>query len=181
MTTYISILRGINVGSHKRIKMIALRKLYDELGYKNIQIYIQSGNIVFQCQEQPQQLIEKQIEQQIQREFGFEVPVIVMDTLTLANIIENNPFSSESNPTLLHVTLLASTPEQKNLDKLNLQNYLPDQYLISNQAIYLYCLTGYGKTKLTTNFFENILQVKASTRNWKTLLHLSKMAKEIDI
>ncbi len=181
MTTYISILRGINVGSHKRIKMVVLHKIFKDLGFTNIQIYIQSGNIVFQCTEQQPQCLEKQIEQQIQQELGFEVPVIILDVSTLDNILQNNPFSAESDSTLLYVTLLAAIPKEKNLDKLKLQNSPSDQFLINNQVIYLYCLNGYGKTKLTNTYFESKLQVKASTRNWKTLLHLYKMAKGIDI
>lgn len=179
MKTYISILRGINVGSHKRIKMDLLRKMYENLGYKNIQIYIQSGNIIFQDQEQKIQLIKDRIEQQILQEFGFEVPVILIEQPTLAEIINNNPYGMESDLAPLYVTLLSSIPEQKNLNKITPNNYLPDQYTLSRHAIYLYCAQGYGNTKLTNNFFESKLKVTASTRNWKTLLQLYAMVCDI--
>lgn len=179
MKTYISILRGINVGSHKRIKMDSLRKMYEDLGYKNIQIYIQSGNIIFQDQEQEIHLIKNRIEQRILQEFGFEVPVILIDQPTLAQIINNNPYRTESDLATLYVTLLSSFPEQKNLNKITPNNYLPDQYTMNHHVIYLYCVQGYGNTKLTNNFFESKLQVTASTRNWKTLLHLYAMVCDI--
>ncbi len=180
MKTYISILRGINVGSHKRIKMDSLRQTYEGLGFTNVQIYIQSGNIIFQYREEQIHLIKHLIEDRILQEFGFEVPVLLIDQMMLTDIIKNNPYSAESDLTFLHVTLLSSNPEQKNIDKINPNNYLPDQYTINNQVIYLYCSKGYGHTKLSNNFFESKLQLSASTRNWKTLLQLATMVDHID-
>ena len=47
MTTYISILRGINVSGQKLIKMAHLQKTYEKLGFGSITTYVQSGNVVF--------------------------------------------------------------------------------------------------------------------------------------
>ena len=51
MKTYISLLRGINVGGHRKIKMEVLRKMYEDLGFKEVKSYIQSGNLVFKAEE----------------------------------------------------------------------------------------------------------------------------------
>ncbi len=78
METYISILRGINVGGHKLIKMQALTKLYEDLGFKQVKTYIQSGNVVFQTHQTNPTLLEELISQKITEVFTFEVPVIVI-------------------------------------------------------------------------------------------------------
>ena len=75
METYISILRGINVSGQKLIKMDALKKAYEDLGFKNVHTYIQSGNVIFQTEEKE---LEQKISGQIQKQFGFEVPVIIL-------------------------------------------------------------------------------------------------------
>jgi len=79
MKTYISILRGINVSGQKLIKMDALRQMYSDLGFKNIHSYIQSGNIIFQAQKIKHEYLEKKITEKIVADFGFNVPVIVME------------------------------------------------------------------------------------------------------
>ena len=66
MKTYIAILRGINVSGHKMIKMEAIRKMFEELNFKNVKTYIQSGNVVFQSKEINSDKIEKKISKKIQ-------------------------------------------------------------------------------------------------------------------
>ncbi len=78
MTNYISILRGINVGGQKSIKMADLKTLYENLGFSNVKTYVQSGNVVFQTKAEKTELLEQKIHGQIKAKYGFEVPVIVM-------------------------------------------------------------------------------------------------------
>ena len=51
MTLYIALLRGINVGGHKVIKMAELKRVFESIGLKQVKPYIQSGNIVFESEE----------------------------------------------------------------------------------------------------------------------------------
>lgn len=108
MTTYISLLRGINVSGHKPVKMEALRKLYEELGYKNVSTYLQSGNVVFTAKGNEKKL-EHKISQQIELDFGFQVPVIVLTIDKLKKVIGNNPFLKK-DAAFLHVTFLSAKP-----------------------------------------------------------------------
>jgi len=178
MTTYISILRGINVSGQKRIKMDALKKLYGKLKFENIQTYVQSGNVIFSAKETHPKELEKMISSKIERAFGFEVPVIVLHAKTLATIIKDNPLAKDDlNETkFLHVTFLADIPAEFNKESIIEKKGPGEEIAFTPNAIYLYCPNGYGKTKLNNNFLEKKLKVRASTRNWKTTNKLLKLA-----
>ena len=180
MTTYISILRGINVSGQRLIKMEALRKLYMDSGFQHVQTYIQSGNVIFQYKESDLHHLENKITQMISVTFSFEVPVLVMNINELRSVLENNPYTKDKakDPAFFHITFLSAEPAQERLDKIKKEQYYPDEFECSGKAIYLYCPNGYGKTKLTNNFFESKLKVIATARNWKTSLELLNLAEK---
>ena len=181
MKEYISMFRGINVGGHKKIKMEALRNWYEELGFKNMQTYIQSGNLIFKSPERRPRELEKKIAGHIAKTTGFAVPVVVLELAELAAALENNPFAGheQENSKALHLTFLAEEPSPGNIENLKNGHYAPDEYSLSGKFLYLLCTNGYGKTKLTNNFLENKLAVGATTRNWKTVMELVKRASAI--
>lgn len=181
MTTYISILRGINVSGHNIIKMDALKKSYSALGFKNIITYIQSGNVVFQFKKSGHLEIEKMIKNKIADDFGYDVPVIVIDFQKLKNVVQKNPFLCNNNVDLsmLHVTFLSAVPEKSDVNKINEVDYSPDKFIVVDDIVYLYFPDGYGNTKLNNNFFENKLKVIATNRNWKTVNKLFDMVNEV--
>ena len=92
MNTYISFLRGINVGGHSKIKMKELIELYESLGLKNVKTYVQSGNVVFESNGNNINQIIKKIETGIQKQFGLDVKVMVRTPDEIKRIIKNNPF-----------------------------------------------------------------------------------------
>ena len=177
MTTFLSILRGINVSGQKKIPMNELKALYEQLNLKDCTTYIQSGNVVFKTGKPKD--ISKKIEQKIFDKYNFHVPVIIRTMDEMQSVLNKNPLLKEKNidPEKLHVTYLAENPSQENIDKLNTYNYSPDLYYITGKEIYLYCPNGYGRTKLTNTFFENKLKVTATTRNWRTTNELFKIMK----
>ena len=183
MTTYISILRGINVSGQRIIKMEALRQLYQNLGFTDVVIYIQSGNVIFRDNKSTPEELEKIIANQIQQQFGFIVPVVVLTISQLREIVEKNPFLKELSKDIsfMHVTFLSSTPKSINHQQIS-DKRLPNEAVeIIEKAVYLYCPNGYGNTKLTNNFLESALKVTATTRNWKStkmLLELSEKFEE---
>ncbi|QIA09200.1 DUF1697 domain-containing protein [Draconibacterium halophilum] len=182
MKTYVAILRGINVSGKNKIKMDALKSSFSTLGFEQIQTYIQSGNVVFRYQETSSGNLEELINKQLLKDFGFEVPVLVLNEKELANIVKNNPFAGDENrePQFLHVTFFKENPA--NVDEERINGYIKsgEEFAISEGVVYLYCPHGYGKTKINNNFFEIQLKVSATTRNWKTTLKLLEMAKEVE-
>jgi uncharacterized protein (DUF1697 family) len=178
MKSYISVLRGINVSGQKLIKMDALRKTYENLGIRDVKTYVQSGNVVFNVSETEPDKLEQLIYNQVVKDFGFEVPVIVLTAEKLKQVVDNNPFVNDldKDPTYMHFTFLSATPS--NFDKSVIESKKQDgeEISFSGDAVYLYCPNGYGRTKLNNNFLETRLKVTATTRNWKTVNELLKMA-----
>jgi uncharacterized protein (DUF1697 family) len=183
MPTYISILRGINVSGQKLIKMADLQKTYEKLGFGSITSYVQSGNVVFTGKKAAPNELAISITQQIAKDFGFQVPVIVLTIDTLKQIIASNPFinDSEKDIAYLHVTFLSSHPPKFDVKAIEEKKQIGEAIAFTNAAVYLYCPNGYGKTKLTNNFLETKLQVSATTRNWKTTTELVRMAEQITL
>ena len=91
MKTYAAILRGINVGGHKKILMKDLKGLFEGLGFSDVQTYIQSGNVIFKAQSSGNLLEE--IQTAIVNCYGFEVPLQVVEGDFLNQVIEQNPFA----------------------------------------------------------------------------------------
>ncbi|MCF0057260.1 DUF1697 domain-containing protein [Dyadobacter sp. CY356] len=178
MKTYIAILRGINVSGHHMIKMAELKTMFETLPFENVRTYIQSGNIVFDASPGEERDFENLIHDVIQKTFSFSVPVIVLEEKELKDVRQHNPFLTGRNEdvTKLHVTFLAAIPNIDHIEKLKeTARFLPDEWILDGKVIYLFCPNGYGKTKLTNNFFENKLKVTATTRNWKTVNELISM------
>lgn len=182
MTTYISILRGINLGGLKMIKMDALKKLFADLGFANIQTYIQSGNVVYQYKKIDAKKLNDIIKNKMEQEFGFDVPVITLTFDELKKIRNSNPFLNDKikETSFFHVTFLADKPQSENINKIKDSNYSPDEFQLINKAVYLYCPKGYGNTKMSNTFFEGKLKVTATTRNWKTTNELINIADQIE-
>ncbi len=177
LQTYISILRGINVSGQKLIKMDALRQMYKDIGFQSVQSYIQSGNVIFQSKDTPNSELEKTISSKISDVFGFDVPVLVLCLEEMKTIAANNPFVNVRHEDInfLYVTFLADVPNQSLIDKIRNEVKTDDEFEAIGKAIYLFCPTGYGRTKLNNNVFESKLKTRATTRNWKTVLELVRM------
>lgn len=181
MQTYIAILRGINVSGQKMIKMPTLATMFENLGFKSVQTYIQSGNVLFKNGPEETDSLAQRIQAEIFKTCGFEVPVIVLTKAEMEYIFKNNHFTTARDEDLskLHVTFLSAEPEQADVEKVTSKRYDPDDFIICDKFIYLFCPNGYGRTKLSNSFFESKLKVTATTRNWKTVGELVKLANNL--
>ena len=178
MKIFICILRGINVSGKNIIKMDALKQMFETLGAQKVNTYVQSGNVIFQYPDKNMENLETLIANRITTDFGYDVPVLVLSIDKLNRIIENNPFAEDPSKDIafLHVTFLASVPKEFDNETVFSKRMGDEEMKITDEAVYLYCPHGYGRTKLNNNFLENKLKVQATTRNWKTTLKLLEMA-----
>jgi uncharacterized protein (DUF1697 family) len=160
--------------------MDTLRKSYENLGFRNVTSYVQSGNVVFTEDKAKPSELAQTITLQIKKDFGFDVPVIVLTVDNLKQIIDSNPFSKDSDKdkTFLHVTVLSSKPPKIDFETIEEKKLSGEEISFADNVVYLYCPNGYGKSKLSNSFLETKLKVGATTRNWKTINELLKIAQE---
>ena len=167
MNKYIVLLRGINVSGKNKLPMADLRNLLNELGFVNVQTYIQSGNIILESEKSKSDICNI-IKEGILTKFGYDVPVISRTIPEWKVAIENYPFSIE-NEKIVAFTFLDKKPEFSEIEFKNLGD---DECKVHNDLVYIYCPNGFGKSKITNNLFERKLKVTATTRNLRTTLKL---------
>lgn len=181
MEKRVAILRGINVGGKRTILMADLKSLFSNLGFRNPQTYIQSGNVVFESDDSLSDMeIGAIIEKAISKKFGFDVPIIIRSAQELEEAIKKNPFCKEKDidPQQLHLTFLKDKPLQENMTKTERFDYKPDRFIVEGKDIFVNCNGKYHETKLSNSFFEKNLKTSATTRNWKTVLEIYELLKE---
>jgi uncharacterized protein (DUF1697 family) len=176
MARYVALIRGINVGAHRRIPMAALRELAEALGHESVETYVQSGNILFESGARSEQKLEGGFEKAIADELGHEVRVMVRSAAHLASIIDGNPFAArDPQPKQLHVTFLSATPTAKQLKALEAGDYAPDEVAAAGREIYCYLPNGAGRANLSNAVLERALGVPGTMRNWRTVTTLADM------
>ena len=176
---YIALLRGINVGGHKKIKMADLRLLVEGLGFGKVLTYIQSGNIVFKSEVKDPKKLENQISKSILDHYGFEVPVIVKKRVEIERIMSNNPFDDQEDiySNKIYFVLLKEEPNQELMHLLSLIKFENEQLEITPSCVYLKYSLGAGKAKCSNNLIETKLKVSATSRNYRTMMKLLEMTR----
>lgn len=171
---YVALLRGINVGGKNKLPMKKLAALFVAAGCKNVETYIQSGNVVFDAPVSAAKRVPRAVSAAIQEQFGFQVPMIMRSGADLAKVVAENPFLGQGAAEKeLHVYFLADTPAAAQLD---VNRSPPDEFVLLGREVYLRLPNGMGRTKLTNAYFDSKLKTVCTARNWATLLHLAAMA-----
>jgi uncharacterized protein (DUF1697 family) len=158
--------------------MADLKVWCEKLGLINLQIYIQSGNMVFELTKpEPVPELQDRLQQAFTKTFGFDIPVLIRTAEQWAESIAKNPFLKEEKVDIdrLHLTCLKEVPASGLLEKIKGYQYLPDRFEIIGRDVFIFCAAGYGTPKLTNPFFESKLKTVATTRNWKTVMKLYEM------
>jgi uncharacterized protein (DUF1697 family) len=173
------LLRGINVGGQKKILMEDLKTLYRQLNFIHVTTYIQSGNVIFHAgKNHGSEELAVTLEKEIERKYGFYVPVIIRTQQEMLQSLAKNPFLQEEdiNRDKLHITFLDRKPDPAVLESVVKLDFSPDRFINLDKDVYIHCPDGYGGTKIDNSFFENRFKVKATTRNWKTVVKLVEIA-----
>jgi uncharacterized protein (DUF1697 family) len=175
MTTWIAFLRGVNIGG-VRIRMAELATLCGEIGFGEPRTYVQSGNVVF-ASERDRSDLAGELEGAIAERFGYPIRVILRTPEELDGVLAANPFlADEDRPARLHVVFLDDEPESKAVAELDPDRSPPGRFRVIGREIYLHTPEGYGRSKLTVDWFERRLGVTGTARNWNTVRNLREMA-----
>jgi len=181
MHRYLALFRAVNVSGHNIIKMEHLRRLMESEGYKNVQTYIQSGNVVFESDETDRAKIKRDIEVLLYREYGHDVFNFILDATELQKAVDNNPYTSpEPEPSGVKkyfVAFLSADATPQGIDQVKKFNRSDDEFKAIGNIMYLKLSQSAADSKFNNAFIEGKLSVKSTTRNWNTTLKLLEMLK----
>jgi uncharacterized protein (DUF1697 family) len=178
-----SMLRGVNLAGHNKVRMDALRDLYESLGLRNAQTYVQSGNVVFRTDAKDLAGLAKRIEDAIEKKFGFRVGVILRTPADLRRTMARNPFAKRRGieASKLLVTFVATEPSaemQSEILRLNADH--PGEVFIDGRELYIYFPDGMGRSKLWPAV-DKALKKSGTGRNWNTVTKLLEMAERMEV
>ncbi|WP_030619277.1 DUF1697 domain-containing protein [Streptomyces sclerotialus] len=176
MPRQVALLRGINVGGHKKFSMAQQRALTAELGFQDVTVLLQTGNIVFADPGTPPEETARTLEAGFAAALGVPVPVMVRTRDDLAAAVAANPFpQAVAEPKTLHLTFLSEPPaDTAPLDVLDPAVYEPDVFRLLGRDLYLWCPDGVGRSRLATAVTAASVKlgVTATARNWNTVLKI---------
>ncbi len=182
MPTYVVLLRAVNVGGTGKLSMADLRKLLDGLGFRNIETYIQSGNVVFDAAGSAAK-VKAAVAAGLEKLMGAPVEVMVRTHEELTRIIAGNPFAEEAaaDGARVHVSFLsgAATAGAEAALKRIAEQYPKrrDRYHHAGDHIYFHFPDGAGETKFSGKTLDKAIGVPGTGRNWNTVLKLHAMSK----
>lgn len=179
MTYYLALLRGINVGGRNRVPMKELKAAMESEGFQDVVTYLQSGNVLFESQETDELALADRLKTLINEQFGTTTPVVVRTFDGLDRTLSRNPYLDEEDEfKWLHVMFLDGTPDEDDVAELDPERSPGDRFSVDGREIFLHFPNGSGRSKLTIDYFERILGVTATGRNWNTVTKLQAMMQE---
>jgi uncharacterized protein (DUF1697 family) len=172
----IALLRGINIGAHKRMAMTDLVAVFEKCGCTDVATYIQSGNVAFTAPIGG--IAAATLEARIARRFGFEAPVVLRTAAELEAVIAANPHPKcDQEKDRPHVSFLADEPLPEHVALLDPQRSPGDSFTVLGREIYLLFPTGLADNKLTSQYFDSRLKTIGTARNWRTVLALADLVR----
>lgn len=174
---YISLLRGINVGGHRQIKMVDLKGLYESLGLEAVQVILQTGNVLFKSAETDPAKLVRQLEAACEKQFGFHTHIMILTGAELKKIVDESPLTQleGTEPKWTIVTFLSGRPDSSGTAAL-LKYEGPEALFVTDSAVYIYYTEGAGRSKLTNALIEKRLNLSATARNWNTVTKMLALA-----
>lgn len=180
MASYIGLIRGINVGGKKMVKMAELRDFLSELGFENPRTLLQSGNFVFGSEEKSTEKLEQLLEAEAQAKLGLDAAFFVRSVPQWDDVIRHNPFpdGAETDPSHLLAVITKQAPDLKPLRELQERFPGTEQIAVSHANLYVFAPDGIGTSKLLGASSWTKATSSGTARNWNTVLALQKLASE---
>ncbi|HLO13543.1 MAG TPA: DUF1697 domain-containing protein [Anaerolineales bacterium] len=173
MKKYVAFLRAINVGGHSIIKMADLKQMFESVGLENVQTYIQSGNVIFESEEE--EALAKRIEHQLEKAAGYKIQLFVRTIREVQSITKKSPFTAKGDETV-HVAFLNTRPDKKQQQSLMSFRSEADDFAIKGREVYN-LRRDREKSIFSNNFLEKVLKMPATTRNLTTIKKIAEKYK----
>jgi uncharacterized protein (DUF1697 family) len=178
MTTHIALLRGINVGGHKKVAMSDLRGFVAELGFDDVRSLLQTGNLVFRGNGRTGAGLERLLEVQAEQRLDLRTAFVVRTAKEWHAIIARNPFPNQAkrDPGHLVVMCLKDAPHVNAVKALQTASKGPELIRTDGQQLYVVYPAGIARSRLTNKLIEDKLATRCTARNWNTVLKLAALA-----
>jgi uncharacterized protein (DUF1697 family) len=164
VSTYVALLRGVNVGGNNKLPMADLRSHFESLGFANVRTLIQSGNVVFETSHVPK---NQHIETSIEDRFAITTSIALRTPQELERVMANVP-ATMIEVGKLYVGFFTTKPTSADVVHLDHERFLPEQFSVSGHEIYMHLPDGMGQTKLP-DYLNRRLKVPITFRNWNTV------------
>jgi uncharacterized protein (DUF1697 family) len=172
----IVLLRGVNVGGRNKLPMPALRDALEDAGMREVQTYLQSGNVVLEDASAPEQLALR-CRKLISDRFGLEIAVVVRTRRQLEGVVRRDPLGDVADqPKLYQVGFCASRPAKDAVRKVAERAVEGERVVAHGSEIYAWFPHGVGRSRLAAQLTGRDLGVVATARNWTTVTKLLELA-----
>jgi uncharacterized protein (DUF1697 family) len=173
MPRYVALLRAVNVGD-RQVAMAALKEMHEALGLVKVSTHLQTGNVIFECDETNAAQLEARLEKEFETRFGFRSEFMLRTAAELQEIFNKNPFANQPKRQTkwLVVMFLSDRPDEAAQQKLLSAYNGPEEMVVIDRELYIYYPEGIGRSKLTNALIEKHLKVAGTGRNWNTVTKL---------
>jgi uncharacterized protein (DUF1697 family) len=179
MTRHVALLRGINVGGHKKVPMAQLREVLEAAGFADVKTYVQSGNVALSAPSRSPAKVGKEMEAAIEAAFGFDVAVVMRTRDEIAALIDEDPLGDvATDPTFRIVVFLAGKLDRRTVADVDPGGFAPEAFALRDREIVMWAPNGQRDSRLVKTFTEKRTGVVGTARNWRTVERLLAMADE---
>ncbi len=173
----IALFRAINVGGRNRMPMQELKAVLTSVGCRDVETYIQSGNVVFRHPQSSDSQLIPALQEAIKAHFGFLPGFLLLQTAQFRAAIDANPFpQAVREPGTLHLWFMEEIPPAPEAQKMQALKSSSESLALVDRVFYLHAPQGVGRSKLAQSA-ERLLGVPATARNWRTVSRIAGLAK----
>ncbi|MET0376824.1 MAG: DUF1697 domain-containing protein [Rhizorhabdus sp.] len=175
MEKIIVLLRGINVGGHRKVPMAELRAAAQAAGITDFTTYIQSGNLIFTAKDTA--AAEDIVETIVEERFGFKVEAIARTAKQWAVYAKGTPFAdADERGNLVHLGLSKKAPAAGTAGRLAERAVHSERIVVNGDAIWIDFKDGVADTKLTPAFIDRVVGSTVTMRNWRTVVKVAELS-----
>lgn len=177
MKLFIIFIRAVTPMGKNKVPMKLLKDLLEENGFKDVQTYIQSGNVILRTKLSAKS-VEKKIHTLIKENFGGELDIFARTIEEVENVLKADPYKNQTGERHYY-TFLSDHPDKATLKAFLELDFEPDKIVVRDQVIYTEYKTKGNVSKFNNNFYERKLSVRGTTRNYNTVVKVLALAKGI--
>lgn len=174
MARFVALLRGINVGGKHKLPMADLRARFEDAGAKDVQTYIQSGNVVFEATARGGVAIAATVGADLEASMGFAVPMVVRTAAQWKALVDGNPFVNEAaaDGKRVHAMVLSRSPTKAAREAFEPECHLEERWVLHDDVLYVDYPQGSARSKVVVPLVDRALDCTSTARNWRTVLEL---------